>query len=349
MDSGKRGAAPAPAFRSMQRRAVALEQPVEIHPVSASSFIVSVEAKTEGLSLEEWASANPERISASLMKHGAMLFRGFNVTLEKFQAFVRGAFGEPLDYHERSSPRTAVGAGVYSSTDYPASQRIFFHNENSYQQTWPGKLIFLCQVAAPEGGATPLSNIRAVTRKIEGPIARKFREKGVLYVRNYGPEIGLAWQEVFQTTNPQAVDAYCGNAGIDHEWVDSEHLRTRQTRAAFIHHPKTGEELWFNHAAFFHISTLEASVRQTLLAELEENELPANTYYGDGTQLEEEVVEEIRAAYEDAAAKFEWQPKDVLVVENMLAAHSREPFRGERKIVLSMADLISRSEKEPRH
>jgi|SRR5215472_3586746 len=333
-------------LRSKRRKAVALEQPFDIHAAFDNSFVLAIEAKADGLALDEWARSHKDLIAAKLLEAGAILFRGFQATMDSFQGFVRGTYGEPLDYHERSSPRTVVGPGVYSSTDYPAPYRIFFHNENSYQQQWPGKLIFFCVVAPPEGGATPLSDVRKVTKELDKSIIRAFQEKGVLYQRNYGPEIGMPWQMVFQTSSRQDVEEYCRNSGIDHEWLDSEHLRTRQKRSAFIRHPKTGEELWFNHAAFFHISTLEPSVRDTLLAEFEEDELPNNTYYGDGTGLEDSVVEEIRNTYVAASGKFDWRPRDVLVVDNMLTAHSREPFRGERKIVVSMADLVHRSEGE---
>jgi alpha-ketoglutarate-dependent taurine dioxygenase len=68
-------------------------------------------------------------------------------------------------------------------------------------------------------------------------------------------------------------------------------LRTRAVRPALSRHPKTGEKLWFNHATFFHISTLAPDVRDALLAGFAGSELPANSFNGDGTEIEPEVAE----------------------------------------------------------
>jgi alpha-ketoglutarate-dependent taurine dioxygenase len=100
--------------------------------------------------------------------------------------------------------------------------------------------------------------------------------------------------------------------------------------------------LWFEHAAFFHISSLEPAVRDALLAEYKTEDLPFNTYYGDGSPIESSVLNEIRDAYRQAAARFPWQEGDVLLIDNMLTSHGREPYEGPRKIVVAMTDLYSK-------
>src|SRR5262245_46667088 len=52
---------------------------------------------------------------------GGILFRGFEVDETAFADTV-AALCEPLFYVYRSTPRTAVGAGVYTATEYPANQ-----------------------------------------------------------------------------------------------------------------------------------------------------------------------------------------------------------------------------------
>ena len=102
-------------------------------------------------------------------------------------------------------------------------------------------------------------------------------------------------------------------------------------------HPQTGDRVWFNHAAFFHISTLEPAVRDALRAQFAEEDLPNQTYYGDGTPIEDTPLEAIRGAYYAETIKFPWQPGDVLVLDNMLAAHGRTPYVGPRKTLVGMA------------
>ena len=106
-------------------------------------------------------------------------------------------------------------------------------------------------------------------------------------------------------------------------------------------HPKTGELVWFNHAAFFHYTTLEDSVSKALLAEFGEDGLPYNTYYGDGTPIEASVVEHIRQAYEQEKVMFLWQEGDILMLDNMSIAHAREPYVGDRLIATAMTDAFS--------
>src|SRR5262249_49386507 len=117
--------------------------------------------------------------------------------------------------------------------------------------------------------------------------------------------------------------------------------RTRQIFANITTHPRTGEKVWFEHAAFFHISSLQAKVLETLRAEFAEEDLPMNTYYGDGTPIELGELEEIREAYLQETEAFTWQKRDLLLIDNVLTSHSRQSFVGDRKILVAMADLYS--------
>jgi alpha-ketoglutarate-dependent taurine dioxygenase len=106
-------------------------------------------------------------------------------------------------------------------------------------------------------------------------------------------------------------------------------------------HPRTGEKAWFNHGLFFHVTSLPPAARDSLLASFAEEDLPVNTWYGDGGAIEPEVLEEIRRAYRDETVSFPWEEGDVLLLDNMLAAHGRAPFEGERRVVVAMAEPIS--------
>jgi hypothetical protein len=43
--------------------------------------------------------------------------------------------------------------------------------------------------------------------------------------------------------------------------------------------------------------------------------------------------------YEACAVRFDWQKGDVILLDNMLVAHARDPFEGPRKIVVAMGDM----------
>jgi alpha-ketoglutarate-dependent taurine dioxygenase len=302
-----------------------------------------MEPASEGVDLSSWARSRREEIEEELLRHGAILFRNFGVrTVAEFEQVARAVSTDLLDYTERSSPRSEVHRGIYTSTDYPADQSIHFHNEQSYTRSWPMKLWFFCLKAADKGGATPLADGRKVLKILSPQLRERFISKKVMYVRNYIEHIGLSWQEAFQTTDRSEVEAHCRKASIAFEWREGNLLRTRQVFEAIVAHPKTGDMLWFEHAAFFHISSLEPAVRDALLAEYKTEDLPFNTYYGDGSPIESSVLNEIRDAYRQAAARFPWQEGDVLLIDNMLTSHGREPYEGPRKIVVAMTDLYSK-------
>lgn len=295
----------------------------------------------EEVNLLAWAKSNQQFIDTQLLKHGGILFRNFKVKgTAEFEQFIIVVSGKLLQYQERSSPRSQVSGNIYTSTDYPATHSIFLHNENSYQHTWPLKIFFFCITPAIQGGETPIADVRKVFERIHPMIKERFIQKQVMYVRNFNNRFGLPWQTVFQTVDKVKVEEYCRSNGIEVEWKDGNCLRTRQVRQAIVKHPQTGEMVWFNHAAFFNVSTLEPTIREALLAEYEEEYLPNNTYYGDGSSIESSVLDEIREAYRQETVTFQWQKGDILMLDNMLVAHGRSPFIGSRKVVVGMAEPI---------
>ncbi|HEX2224790.1 MAG TPA: TauD/TfdA family dioxygenase [Thermoanaerobaculia bacterium] len=298
-----------------------------------------VQAALPGVDLTTWVRENRERIDETLRRHGGILFRGFDVRTEQdLEALVAALSGELLEYTYRSTPRTNVSGRIYTSTEYPADQTIPMHNEMSYTASWPLKIWFFCMKAAPEGGETPIADSRRVYRKIGPAVRQRFADLGVLYVRNYGGGVDLSWQEVFQTSDRAEAEEMCRKAGIELEWLGGDRLRTRQVCQGVATHPRTGEPVWFNQAHLFHVSNLPAEAQAALLASFAPEDLPRNTYYGDGSPIEPETLAEIRRAYDEESVVFPWRDGDVVLLDNMLVAHGRKPFKGPRKVVVGMAE-----------
>ena len=301
----------------------------------------------KGVSLREWARNSRALVENYLLKHGAVLFRNFDLrSVDDFEQTAKEICGELLEYRERSSPRTHLGRNVYTSTDYPPEHSIFLHNENSYQQTWPMKIFFFCAQAAAQGGETPIADCRKVLQRLDPEVRERFREKGWMYIRNFDEGFGLPWSTVFQTTDKSVVEEHCRKVGIGVEWKRGNGLRTRAIRPAIARHPWTGEMVWFNHATFFHVTMLAAGMRDALLAEFAEDELPTNTFYGDGSPIEVAVLDQLREAYRQETVAFPWQAGDLLVLDNMLTAHGRSAYTGARKILVGMSQPMSRAELE---
>ena len=335
-------------LKTARRTAVSVGDagPVNIRPWRADNPLpLVIEPGLSGVDPIAWAAHHREFIESSLARYGGILFRNFEIgDAERFSQFMQAITRELLEYNERSSPRTQVSDHVYTSTDYPADHSIFLHNENSYQRTWPMRIFFFCETPAESGGETPIADCRRIYARLSPSLRERFIARNWMYVRNFGDGFGLPWQTVFQTSDRRVVEEHCRANGIEVTWKDGDRLRLRAVRRAVYRHPQTGEHVWFNHATFFHVTTMEPSVRDMLMAEVAEDDLPTNSFYGDGSPIEADVLNELRESYHSETVIFPWQRGDVLLLDNMLAAHGRMPYTGTRKILVGMAQPLSASD-----
>lgn len=313
--------------------------------VPAPAWTVSQPDWLAGASLAEAAQPRPlldalpelrADVLRALRRSGALLIRGFGpVSADAFEKAVRMIGGAAVPYLNRSTPRSLVTGSVFTSTEYPPSEHIPLHNENAYTDTWPDLIFFLSQKLAAEGGQTPISDSRLVLEAIPASIRQAFNRRGILYQRCYH-RYGLSWEETFQTRERSEVEAYCAAHGIEWEWRNGRDLRTRQRLPATRAHPVTDEAIWFNQAHLFHPSNLGTELQARLLELYGPDDLPRTALYGDGSDIEPEALQAIREAFDRHTVIFDWREGDILVLDNMLWAHGRRPFSGDRRVLVSM-------------
>ncbi len=296
---------------------------------------------TSDLDFIDWAKNNRQFIETNLLQHGAILFRGFNTnSVADFETFAEAVcpelFGEYGDL-----PREGNGGKVYGSTPYPADKAIFFHNESSHMHRYPMKIWFYCVQPAQERGETPIVDCRQVYQLLNAQTREKFAQKQLMYVRNYTDGLDVSWQNFFHTTDKIVVEKFCDRNGINWEWKADGGLKTQEIRQAIARHPKTKEWVFFNQIQLHHIAYLDSSVRESLLSLFGEENLPRNVYYGDGTTIEQSVIDEITSAYQQAKIAFPWHKADILMLDNMLVAHGRNSYTGKRKIVVAMGEVTN--------
>ncbi len=330
-------------FKSIKPKAVSLPEKDLIktsYLQPEQTLPLVIEPNSEEVDIADWAKNNREFFETNLRQHGAILLKDFHInSVSAFEkvagAITPGLFGEYGDL-----PREGVSKKVYGSTPYPEDKAILFHNESSHLHRWPQKIFFLCLKAAESGGETPIVDCRKVYQMLNPQLREKLEEKQLMYVRNYVEDLDVSWQDFFHTNNKSEVESYCQNAGIEFEWLENNGLKTSKVRPAITTHPKTGEKIFFNQIQLHHISYLDVAVRESLLSEFGEKRLPRNVYYGDGSPIEDSVIKEIGAIYEKAAINFPWQAGNMIMLDNMLIAHGRNPYVGERKIVVAMGELM---------
>lgn len=309
-----------------------------LNPKENGPLVLESQGKTT-FSPFEWIKENNSLLENYLLKYGGILLRNFNIySLSEFNRLVQCISPDLLDYIYRSTPRTKLGGKIYTATEYPADRVIPLHNENAYSKSWPKKIFFFSAIVASEGGETPIADSRNVYKKIDPEIKDKFEKYGIIYTRNYTRGIDLSWQEVFQTEDKISVEKYCKENDIEFKWkTGSPELTTKQRCQATIVHPITKEPVWFNQAHLFHISSLDMSSRLSLIQELGEVNIPRNASYGNEESFENEILDHIRSVYAEEKVIFKWHKGDIMILDNLLMAHGREAYKGERKVAVAMA------------
>lgn len=298
---------------------------------------IKLSAMLSNLSLSDWFTNNRERFDQLLDEHGAVLLRGFKpVPVPEFNALIQSIDGTPLEYRNRSTPRSELSKGVFTSTDYPKEEFIPHHNEMAYTQSWPKRLYFNCVIEPGRDGQTPIADSANVYDRLSPELRFRFEQHGVMYVRNYRPGMDLSWQQVFQTEDKAEVARYCNAHEIEYDWLSEDWLRTRQRCQASIRHRVHKRKLWFNQAHLFHVSNLPSSTQEELMTSFTEDELPRNAYFGNGEPIPRSDLDQIRQAYADEETAFDWQCGDVFIIDNEAVTHARRPFEQPRQVVVAM-------------
>lgn len=286
-----------------------------------------------------WAAEHREALRAQVTEHGVVLVRGLGLReVDQVGAVFAGLAGELMVEREAFAPRQIHGPGLYSSTAWPTNQPMCMHHELSYTLECPGLMLFACLEAPSEGGATAVADAEHVLQALPATLSERFEREGWLLTRSYNDEIGASVAESFGTDDPAAIERYCRAHAIDFAWQSDGSLRTRQLRGAVVRHPLTGRRCWFNQIAFLNEWTLAPEVREYLVDVYGADGLPFNTRFADSTPIGEDIIQLINSTYEAHTAREPWQAGDVMLVDNIRTAHSREAFTGERQVLVAMAE-----------
>jgi len=328
-------------LRGMRRKAVETTNLVQTGfvPGREGEFPLVITPAVDNVDLAGWCASHKDDLDGYFDQYGAILFRDFPLeTAGDFEG-VASSIATDLFADYGDLPTEDASERIYGSTPYPADKMIMFHNESSHLATWPLRQFFFCVIPSQDRGQTPLLDCRVVYETLDPELREQFSEKGLMYVRNFSEGIDVPWQEFFHTEDRAEVEKVCADAGMTCEWTEVG-LRIRQVAPAVIAHPRTGEMLFFNQIQLHHVSCLDEETRSALSQLFADEDMPRNVYFGDGTPISDEVVDRIGELYEELCVEFPWQKGDLIAVDNMIIAHARRPFSGERKLLVAMGEMV---------
>ncbi len=232
---------------------------------------------------------------------------------------------------------------IRTSTDYPAGESIPLHCEQSYCRVFPRRLFLCCAIVAVAGGETPLADTppRAGAPRSGDPVAFPAVRAG-LYRCTFLPHFGASWQTVYQTSDREELERYLRQAGIEWTWTPQGFLQTSIRASSEMLHPETGEPVLVqSHLVLAFLASGPGSAPPT------EPGIWRTASLRSGLRR---LEHRLRMPWRGTSAKpmppkparFPWRAGDLLIVDNMLAAHGRAPFRGPRKILFAMAEPCDR-------
>ena len=272
-----------------------------------------------------------------LRRDGALILRGFDAPAEETAELVLERLGgDLLDDAFWSTPRSGVARKTFTATELAANRSIALHSEMAYMPAWPRLVAFHALQVAEEGGATTVCNLDDASAALAPHLAR-FAERGVRYRRYYHTGIDIPWTKAFRTEDRAEAAAIAADAGMAVEWLPGNVLVTEHVAQGTVV-DAAGRPLFFNQVHLFHPAALASAARTQLAQLLGGDRLPRQSFYGDGSVIEDATIAAIDQGFNDLAHDMNWQVGDVLVLDNMRFAHGRAPFKGARRLHVAMAD-----------
>jgi len=275
---------------------------------------------------------NKKLIDDTLFKHGAILFRGFNLkTAKDFDDFANACGYENFPYVGGAAPRNVVYGGVHTTNESPPEINIAFHHEMAQVPNWPKKLFFYCQTPPASGGETPIVLSNEVYNRVNAQypeFVEKLEKLGSIYLRVMSPEqdsqspIGRSWKATFGTDDKATAEKKCEELGMKFEWLGDNMKTVNKTPIAAVQvDDRTGKKVWFNSIVAAYTQWNDAR-----------NKGEKAVAYGNGEWFAPEHINGTLKIMNEICVAFKWQQGDVVLIDNRQALHSRRSFVPPRDI-----------------
>ncbi|NVE96040.1 TauD/TfdA family dioxygenase [Altererythrobacter lutimaris] len=287
--------------------------------------------------LADYISANKAAIDDALTASGAVLFRGFDVPDPlAFDAAVVAYREESFTYEESLSNavRVNVTERVFTANEAPPETEIFMHHEMAQTPLYPSKLMFYCEIAPGEGGATPLCRSDVLfdeLQKRDPDNAAAFKERGVRYSNTMpgendaGSGQGRSWRSTLGVETREDAEARLLALGYEWEWTADDSLRATTPILPAVRELGDGRTAFFNQliAAFCGWSDTRNDGSRAIT-------------FGDGEPITQAHMAAAIALSEELVYDHAWQSGDVVLVDNFAVMHGRRPFTGKRRVLASL-------------
>ncbi len=269
--------------------------------------------------------------------YGAVLFRGFGLrTPEDFDQFVTKFGEENFPYEESLSNAVRVvrTQRVFSANEAPPDVTIFLHHEMAQTPISPQKLFFFCEIAATEGGATPVCRSDLLLERLaeQSPqFVADCEAKGLKYTNvmpgdnDASSGMGRSWRSTLRADDRSDAESRLAKLGYSWEWLDDDCLRATTPVLPAVRQLGPGRRSFFNQLIAASKGWKDSR-----------NDPSKAITLGDGQPLDQAAVFLASDLAKELTYNVQWQPGDVTFVDNRISMHARHPYRGTRKIWASL-------------
>jgi len=325
-------------------------EPVEVEGQQTHGdtvFPIVFVCRTENANLDQataWVREHRDELLQLSTQHGAVLLRDFPTpTVEAFDAVIRAFSLENFEYRKSLSNAVRINRTerVFSANEAPPEIHIFFHHEMAQTPLFPERILFFCEVAPEEGGATPIcrSDVlfeRLVERCPE--FIRKCEEAGLKYTNVMPDEddplsgMGRSWRSTLGVDSREGAEARLSELNYSWQWLDDGCLKATTPPLPAIKDISPGRKTFFNQLIAAYCGWSDSR-----------NDISEAIRHGDGSILDADSVQVAIDLAEEIAFDLNWRVGDFVLLDNTVTMHGRRTFKGTRKVVASLAEMRTHS------
>ncbi|KAG7852977.1 hypothetical protein KL941_000027 [Ogataea angusta] len=304
-----------------------------------------------------------EFFNEQLKNHGVVVLRHTGTTdpevISRYvEAIATSSGDEEFEQTGVTAKRTIVTPHLSTANEGPSNLAIYQHNEFSRFLKYPSRLFFVCTRYKAAGGATPLvhgGELFASLEQVYPDFLTELGNKG-LYMKQTWPletDNSTAWRDYFcfgrdLHTNEDLETQKNKASVLVEEYVSKDYYfdenndlivgqHSRPIRNYRVSETESYPVLFNSIAAYYADSKFKSNAYQKTAALDYDNSEPIPIKY-----LDELLEQSIKLAYH-----HEWQEGDIAIVDNHQVSHGREPWAGERHVLVSMWDQKNKPEYEP--
>ncbi|TID27791.1 Clavaminate synthase-like protein [Venturia nashicola] len=289
-------------------------------------------------------------LTKKLAEHGTLLFRGMPIhNAEDFSIFAH-AFGyQPHEIIGIVVDRPLLAPNVAPANESPKEVLIYNHNESPQVPHAPEYIFFYSQKAPAKGGETPISSSLELFFRAQHEIPEfiaELAEKGILSRVTYKTDAqykgGSTLKQAFgkeirdgddEATKRAKIEAqilrYGRGKHTTWEWTDDGLILTHRLPAIRTQ-PHTNLPTLFTGLAAYHKNAQINGARKN----------PTLQLFGDGTSIPEKYLAHLAKITDEIRVLHKWEKGDVLVYDNVIAQHGRQPWEGEQEDRVVLASLF---------